>query len=117
MTLRELHGLDRLRQRADLVHLDEDRVRDAAIDAELQALRVGDEDVVADELDAVAQLLSRRLPAIPVVLGIAVLDRNDRKAVDETREEVGHLLRLRLEPFKAIHAFGEELASRRIVRD
>src|SRR5581483_9094874 len=66
--LRDLHGGDRLAQRPDLIHLDEDRVGDAAIDSHLQPLGVRDEDVVTDELDAVAELLRRREPAVPVVL-------------------------------------------------
>ena len=41
---------ERLGQRADLVDLDEDRVGHAGVDAAPQALGVGDEEVVADEL-------------------------------------------------------------------
>ena len=37
-------------ERADLVHLDQDRVGDAGVDAPLEPLGVGDEQVVADEL-------------------------------------------------------------------
>ena len=41
---------DRFGERADLVHLDEDAVGDAFVDAALQPLGVGDEQVVAHEL-------------------------------------------------------------------
>ena len=44
----------RLGQRADLVDLDQDRVGRAGVDPALQALDVGHEQVVADELDLVA---------------------------------------------------------------
>ena len=48
----ELDGVEGLGDGADLVDLDEDGVGDAFVDAALQALGVGDEEVVADELDA-----------------------------------------------------------------
>ena len=50
-----------------------------------QALGVGDEEVVADELDAVADALGQRLPAVPVLLVHAVLDREDRVACRRAR--------------------------------
>ena len=51
----QLDRLERLGERADLVDLDEDGVGDPALDALLQALHVGDEQVVADELHPVAE--------------------------------------------------------------
>ena len=63
--LREPDRLERLGQRPDLVHLDEDRVADAALDALAQPLGVGDEEVVADELDAVAELGASAAPTRP----------------------------------------------------
>jgi ApbE superfamily uncharacterized protein (UPF0280 family) len=59
---------------ADLVELDEDGVADAARDAVGEALGVGHEEVVADELDALAEALGEELPGVPVVLRGAVLD-------------------------------------------
>ena len=47
------------RDGADLVHLDEDGIGDALFDAPLQALGVGDEEIVADELDALAHHLGQ----------------------------------------------------------
>ena len=47
-----------------------------------QALGVGDEEVVADDLDLVAELVGQELPAVPVVLGQAVLDGDDGVLVD-----------------------------------
>ena len=55
----------RLRQRPDLIDLDQDRVRDTGVDPALEALRVGDEHVVADELHAVPELVGQRRPARP----------------------------------------------------
>ena len=50
----ERHRVERLRQRADLVDLHEDRVGDAEVDPPLQAGGIGDEEVVTDELHPVA---------------------------------------------------------------
>src|ERR1700693_1026032 len=92
-SLRELHRLDRLRQRSDLVHLHEDRVRHAPLDASLQPRRVRDEEIVPNELYTIAELLRERSPRIPVVLGAAVLDRYDRIAVDDAAPEARKLAR------------------------
>ena len=62
-------------------------------DALLQALGVGDEEVVADELDVVAELFGEELPAVPVVFGEAVFDGDDGVLADPVVPEVGHLLR------------------------
>ena len=87
--LREPDRLDRLRQRPDLVHLDEDGVGDAALDPLTEALGVRDEEIVADELDAVAELGRQLLPGVPVVLGATVLDRDDGIRVDDALPEGG----------------------------
>ena len=57
------------------------------------------------------------LPAVPVVLGVAVLERDDGELVHEPRVEVRHLGRRRLAALEAVDAVGEELARRRIERD
>ena len=51
------------------------------VDAAAQALGVGDEEIVADELDAVAQALGQFGPARPVILGQPILDADDRVGV------------------------------------
>ena len=48
--VRDLHHLERLGERADLVELDQDRVGDAALDAADQPLGIGNEHIVADKL-------------------------------------------------------------------
>src|SRR5271156_6004939 len=73
----DLDGFERLRQSADLVDLDEQRISDAAPDPVAQPLRVGDEQIVADELDRAAELMRQLRPAVPVILGHSVLDRYD----------------------------------------
>src|SRR5438105_8953110 len=116
-SLRELHRLDRLRQRADLVHLHENRVHHAPLDASLQPLRVRHEDVVADELHAVAELLRQGCPCFPVVLGAAVLDRHDGIAVDDASPETRELRRGKIASLEPVAAVGEHLARGRIECD
>ena len=72
-----LDGVQSLGQGADLVDLDEDGVADLLLDAHLQALHVGDEQVVAHQLHLVADGLSQHGPALPVVLAHAVLQGDD----------------------------------------
>ena len=106
--LASVDRVERLGERADLVDLHEHRVGDAALDALAQPLGVGDEHVVADELDPVAEALGEGAPAVPVVLGHAVLDRDDRIAVAEIGEVVDELGRGELPPFA-----GERVRRRR----
>ena len=63
-----LGHLDRgegLGQGADLVDLDQDRVGDVLLDAFSQDLGVGDEQVVAHQLDALAQRVWSAWPSLP----------------------------------------------------
>ena len=79
--LGHLDGGEGFGQRADLVDLDQDRVGDALVDAFLQDLGVGDEQVVADQLHLLAQAVGQVLPAVPVALVHAVFDADDRVLV------------------------------------
>src|ERR1035441_3392141 len=72
VTAAQVEGFQGLGDRPNLVELDEDGVAHALFNAALPALDVGDENVVAHQLDAAAQLVSEDLPARPVVLGEAV---------------------------------------------
>ena len=55
---------------------------------------IGDEQVVADQLDLVAQAFGQQLPAVEIVLGAAVLDRDDREALDQVGQVVDHAVRV-----------------------
>src|SRR5215210_5562708 len=76
--VRELHGLEGLRERADLVDLYEDGVSDALAYAACEYLRVGHKEGVTDELDPIPQPLRDHGRPFPVVFGEAVLDAQDR---------------------------------------
>src|ERR1051325_2057248 len=51
---RKLYAVERLRQRADLVDLDENGIGDAKLNALPEKSRISDEEVVADELNVAA---------------------------------------------------------------
>ena len=78
--LRHVDGFEGFGERADLIHLDENRVGDAAVDAFAQDLRVRDEEVVADELNLIAERGGELRPPFPVAFSHAVFDRDDRIA-------------------------------------
>ena len=91
---RHLDGRQGFAERADLVELDQDRIAGVLADAAFQALGIGHEEVVADQLHARAQLARQRLPSRPIVLGQSVLDRDDRIAVDPVAVQAHHLFRV-----------------------
>ena len=86
-----LDGLERLGERTDLVDLAQDRVGGTKLDALLEALGVGDEQVVAYELHLIANAAGKLDPAVPVLLGHAVLYGDDGIGVDELLPVIDHL--------------------------
>src|SRR5688572_6652859 len=111
-----LGGADRVEgfgERPDLVDLDQDRVGDAAGDAALEAGGLGDEEVVADELAARAELVGERLPAGPVVLIEAVLDRDQRVLLGPAGVELDHLGRAARLALVGVDALGLVVELRR----
>ncbi len=76
----EIDGVEGLGQGADLVDLHQECVGRTLDDAFFEALGVGDEEVVADELDLVADLIGECDPAVPVVFVERILDGNERVA-------------------------------------
>src|SRR6202035_2303269 len=109
---------ERLRQRTDLVDLEQDGIGTAVFDAVGKARDVGDEQIVADQLAFVADQIGQFLPAVHVVFRHAVLDRDDRIA----RCQIGEIPRLlgRTEALALacvdIFAVLEELACGRVQR-
>src|SRR5262245_56336528 len=93
VALGQLNGVQRFAERADLVHLDENAVPGLLVDASLQPLDIGNEQVVANQLDLAAQLDRQLSPAVPVVLRQAILNRADRVPGAELLPQVDHLVR------------------------
>src|SRR5206468_12803831 len=94
--------------------LDEDRVRSTLVDPALQAPEARDEDVVADELHAAADLFGQRLPRGPVVLGESVLDRDDREPLGQLPQVRDHPGAVDIAPLEDVAAVPEELGRRRV---
>ena len=86
-----LDGFDGLGQRTDLVEFDQQGIGGFFLDRPADTLGVGDQQVVADDLDLVAQFFRHQLPAFPVILGQAVFDGDDRVLVDPFGPEGDHL--------------------------
>ncbi|CCK08265.1 phosphopyruvate hydratase [Cronobacter sakazakii 696] len=80
-------------QRTDLVEFDQDGVSDAFLDAFFQDFGVGNEQVVAHQLDFVAQHFGLVCKTIPVRLVQTVFDGNDRVLFGQVFQEVGELFR------------------------
>src|SRR4030095_6164824 len=112
-----IQRFDGFGDRPDLVDLDEDGVGDLALDSLPEAIRARDEDVVADELDAIAELGGQLRPPVPVVLGEWILARDDLIALDALRPERRHLVAPQLAALEAIDAVPEDLARSRIQGD
>src|SRR5436190_1670809 len=89
---RHRHGVQRFGDRTDLIQLDQDRVRDLFVDAALEDFGVRDEQVVADQLHAVAELPGQGFPPGPVAFGEAVLDRHDRILTDPFFVQADHVV-------------------------
>ena len=87
----EFDGVEGLGEGADLVDLHEDRIGGAGCDTLFEEVDVGDEEIVAHELNFVAEGDGEFFPGGPVVLVATVFDRVDGVFGDEVLV-VGHEL-------------------------
>jgi len=88
----EVDGVEGFADGADLVDFDQNAVGDVLVDSLLQEFDVGDEEVVADQLDFVAEFFGQVRPAVPVVLGKAVLERDAGIVVHPLGVEADHVV-------------------------
>src|SRR5438105_11994202 len=116
---RERHRFESLAQRSDLIRLHQERVRHTALEALAQTYEIGDEDIVANQLDAIAEPLREQAPTVPVVLGHPSLDGDDRVAVAPVLPESDELWRFERPAFavQLVPSVAEELGCRWIERD
>ena len=85
-----LGGLDRLGQGTDLVDLQEKGVAGLELNGLLNAQRVGDSQVITDNLNVLG--LGEVAPGLPVVLGEGVLDADDGVLLGKVSVELRKLL-------------------------
>src|ERR1700746_2193256 len=88
----EIDGVEGFADSADLVDFDQNRVGYTLVDSFLQKLNVGDENIVAYQLNFSAQFFGQVLPAIPVFFGEAVFERDDGIIVGPFQPEPDHLV-------------------------
>ena len=82
--------LDRLGDGTDLVDLEEETVARLLLDGSLDAERVGDRQVISDDLDAA--LRGEVGPRLPVVLVERIFDGDNGVFLDEANVDIGQLL-------------------------
>ena len=108
-----LDGGEGFAEGADLVDLDEDGIADAIADAAFKSFRIGDEEVIANQLYPIGQGSSQAGPAVPIVFVDAVFDRDDRIAGGQVSVKVHHrggAAGLAVGPVKGVFAVAVELA-------
>ena len=88
MTMSHLDSIQSLSKRANLVHLDKDRVGSTHFDALLQELHVGNKEVITNQLATVADGSCKLHPVVPIILVKTVLDGIDRIFGDEFFQEL-----------------------------
>ena len=86
-------GLNGLGDGANLVDLEQEGVAELLVNASLDALRVRDEQIVTDDLDAVTNLLRHLDVGGEVVLVEGILDRDDRVVLAQTVIDVEESIR------------------------
>src|SRR5215472_3689420 len=89
----QINRIERFAHRANLIHLDQNRIGDVLINSLLQELHVRDKQVVPDQLNLLPHFLGQILPALPIVLRQTVLERDDRIVIYPLRPELHHLVR------------------------
>ena len=90
-----MHGFERFGEGADLVHLDQNRIRNPAFDAALEDGRIRHENVIAHQLDLPPQCISQRLPPVPIFFRHAVFDGNNGRILPHPIGPERHHLRRR----------------------
>ena len=88
-----LNCLKCLRNRTDLIQLNQDRVSASKRNTLGKSLRIGYKQVIANQLNLVAKFFGKLLPAFPVFLIQGILDGNDRVFVNQLFPVVDQLIR------------------------
>ena len=122
VALSHLNGFQSLGEGANLINLHQDGVGATLFYAAMQIFNVGNEQVVAHELDTASETLGEQTPAFPVVFGHTVFNRVDGIFVHQLLEVVNLLfgsenLAVGLFPGVVVFAVFEELACSAVQAD
>mmetsp|Transcript_26284 Transcript_26284/g.32863 ORF Transcript_26284/g.32863 Transcript_26284/m.32863 type:complete len:241 (+) Transcript_26284:410-1132(+) len=90
--LRHRHGVDRFGDRSDLVNLEQQRIAGVLFDGLLHTSRVGDEEIITDNLAPVTKLGGGSGVRQKIVLVEGVLDRDHGVVVDERLVQLSQFL-------------------------
>src|SRR6266478_2103718 len=90
-TFRHLNGCERLRQRTNLIELNQDRISRMFLNTAFETRRIRHEQIIAYQLDAITQALAQVRPALPIILGKAIFDSDNWVLVNPLLIEVHHL--------------------------
>mmetsp|Transcript_18383 Transcript_18383/g.47316 ORF Transcript_18383/g.47316 Transcript_18383/m.47316 type:complete len:211 (+) Transcript_18383:255-887(+) len=112
--LAELHRIDGLSHGADLVDLQQQRVARAHLQSLLDARWVGDEEVVAHDLDLGANRVHHRLVRVPVVLVEGILDGHQRVLRDPGLVILNQLRRRLLHLWRAVRVLEVQVVELRL---
>ncbi len=66
--MRHFNGIERFRQRADLIHLDQNGVGASRFDSLLQIFHIRNKQIIPHQLAAVSYPVRQHLPAVPIIL-------------------------------------------------
>ena len=108
------HRIQGLGQRPDLIHLHQQRVRSAVGYPARQSLRVGHEEIVADELNSISHRVGEVNPPTPIIFGQRVFDTHQREISQERLVVAGHPLHRSIGALEGVRAVGEELRRRNV---
>ena len=101
MALDHANGFHCLGKRTDLVDLDEQCVAGFFFNRAGHTFRIGHEQVITHDLQAMPVEGGEVFPALPVILGETVFNRDDRVLVDPVGPEFHHLVRGQFSTFLA----------------
>ena len=89
---RKLNGIHCLRKRTDLIDFDENCIGGMFLDANSDSVRIGDKQVITDQLNPIPKLRGQLTPAFPVVFIKTVFDGNQWVFLTQILVEPDHVV-------------------------
>jgi len=91
VSLHQIYRLNRFRQGANLVHFAQQAVGRLALKSCLNAIDVGHQQIVTDDLNPVSQLFHHQRPTVPIILVEPIFNRNNGILIAPVYVKVDHL--------------------------